>query len=1595
MENEQTFLTYLDERISGTPPNTQEIIDLFVPFLHQLNDQHQQSKISPLKDIFEIKVVNGSLTFDEAKVEDSHEDISRLQALLSKPGSEDLIELIDGYTCWEFENFGFYDELSDVYIAGLMLASLALNINLRNKDDFKKFKESYSSLHSISNSIHPVIYESIKRMIKLQRQDRDADLDSIIYMLTHYQEQVIDEFDFEEDSKEKTPQEILSILQNRLYDFTRRNRLIYFKESRQALNLTNGSIPLALIPDKYNSDRVITWNEKLLKAIKGLTSYNLSDYLLLDNFPWLSKSLTAIRATSNKDLREYGFSQLRLCVAFLKWYNLKESKDEEIKSPLLLIPVSIKKKKGVRDSWVIAVQSSEAVVNPALKEHLYQVYGLDLPDTLDLEKQSLENFYEIIKTKIRKSEPNVVLDLIDSPNLPGIHKSNKRKLERYEKRTGKTVEKTEIVKPSQTITQTKQEPRENHQSLYWDFDISSTILGNFNYRKMTLVRDYKSIIAEGQMADSFQKIFTNKPKEDLPETQALESFNEVFHILPADPTQMAAIEHAKNNISYIIQGPPGTGKSQTISNLIADFAARDKRVLFVCEKRAALDVVYHRLGQSGLKKLCCLIHDSQDDKKEFIRDLKDCYETLSLEEDTSVTVKRQSIIEELNKVLTDINKFYSQLNTKLTPDQSVNDLISRTVNLFHGSSSDINSEHIPDVQVYDKNKLSVDEIFTRVNEELNNDSWYKTPFSILKKEILNEADPEGKVFDILNKLIPVFESLQSHISSAATDVQFDFEDSINLLKTASQISTLKDKAHLFLVDKKSSAASTVYKNIATLRGLKTKAENSQEKNVNWKEKLGPDETERAASIALNTEKSFFKFLMPSWWKLRKILNRDYDFSKHKLAPSWSEILKNLNEEHKAFARAETAEEKLCSDYNFTDLEKELDEIEVVREFLDDKKIDLSLENFENNSDVWESLTSLNEKWLSVEADFSKLFIRDISFDQSLKKLRELKNSSDNYHKAHPIIEELYKLPYELVNFIQKYDLNKKTLEYEILAKEVNKFINSKPDFKKFDFKKIETLRNKYNRLLKKLHQINARYILEKKSGIFSKHLKICNSPAAELSSEEKEFKKVYNRGRKELEHEFGKKMRYKSIRDLAAEDSGQVVKDLKPIWLMSPLSVSDTIPLDELEFDAVIFDEASQIVIEESIPTLYRSKQFIIVGDEKQLPPTSFFNVRSETNESLNILNADSLLTVSAMNVPSSLLGWHYRSKNEWLISFSNSAFYKRRLLTVPEIAHESQKRDKIELNSPTEARESYACLHDRPISFHFMKNGIYENRKNSTEAEYIAQLVHKYLEEDEEKTLGIVAFSEAQQNEIESSLEKLAESDSDFSEKYNKALERTHDGHYEGLFVKNLENVQGDERDIMILSICYGKNPEGKMRMNFGPINQKGGEKRLNVIVTRARRHVAVVSSIKGEWITNDYNEGALCFKRYLTFAEAISSGNAEQAEFLLNSMSQNESSKSSGKSIYHRFSKTLDIDLKKDNVGTSDFKVPLGLGQNAESQFDHALFDVAGAHTNAALEMAFMRPTLLENFGWSVSALSSKDVFLIPGKVTNEISENMNKLH
>ena len=523
----------------------------------------------------------------------------------------------------------------------------------------------------------------------------------------------------------------------------------------------------------------------------------------------------------------------------------------------------------------------------------------------------------------------------------------------------------------------------------------------------------------------------------------------------------------------------------------------------------------------------------------------------------------------------------------------------------------------------------------------------------------------------------------------------------------------------------------------------------------------------------------------------------------------------------------------------------------------------------------------------------------------------------------------------------------------------------------------------------------------------------------------------------ELEHEFSKTMRYRSIRDLASSETGPVVMDLRPIWLMSPLSVSDTLPLDPALFDVVVFDEASQIPLEEAIPALYRSHQTIVVGDQMQLPPTQFFSSVADTDDEVDaedddgarvsiVLDGDSFLAQTSAGLPSTMLQWHYRSRSEELIGFSNAAFYGGALATVPDRHRVGvgltpivvPVRNDLVVPPPGTSVSSLAGTDSinadmfngdaaadatlgRNISFHFLEGSVYEARRNTMEADYIAQLVRALLLRQTGDTIGIAAFSEAQQGEIELAMERLAQLDPLFAVQLEAEEIREDDGQFVGLFVKNLENIQGDERDIIIMSVCYGPGPSGRMLMNFGPINQRGGEKRLNVIFSRARRHMAIVSSIRSGQITNEHNDGASALRRFLEYAEALSIGDQDRAETVLaavNPVSRRGLTAGGASPVLEALARSLRGRgfLVEVDYGRSRFRCDLAVRRAGDH--DHRLAVLIDTDQRCALasveERSLTHPMILANFGWKVIHVLTKDWWNQPEAVLRSIKDAMTAL-
>ena len=442
-----------------------------------------------------------------------------------------------------------------------------------------------------------------------------------------------------------------------------------------------------------------------------------------------------------------------------------------------------------------------------------------------------------------------------------------------------------------------------------------------------------------------------------------------------------------------------------------------------------------------------------------------------------------------------------------------------------------------------------------------------------------------------------------------------------------------------------------------------------------------------------------------------------------------------------------------------------------------------------------------------------------------------------------------------------------------------------------------------------------------------------------------------------LRRELSKQRRQRSVRR-TLDAIPRLVQTLKPCFLVSPLAVSQYLPL-ELDFDIVVFDEASQVFPEDAIPAIRRGKQVIFAGDQKQLPPSNFFRAHSQDDDNYNdddepedtLADYESILDVAVGQVGAAFtethLNVHYRSRDESLIRFSNHYFYEDRLLTFP---------------SPAGANgDSWDGMHDI-----YLPDGRYDagaTRTNREEAERVADLVFEHIgTRPAEESLGVVALSRAQADLIDRLIE-------------HRRLEQTDvDGWFadftsEPFFVKNLENVQGDERDRIIISVGYGPTRESGATPNrFGPLNTIGGERRLNVLVTRAKHRVDLVHSLRAQEITSE-RDGPRLLRRYLEYAEAPHRALEGQTTVDPDAISESPFEESVAQALLSKGYKIA------RQVGVAGYRIDLAIEAEDSSGYDLGIeCDGWRYHSApAARDRDWQRQQVLEGLGWRIHRLWS----------------------
>ena len=990
------------------------------------------------------------------------------------------------------------------------------------------------------------------------------------------------------------------------------------------------------------------------------------------------------------------------------------------------------------------------------------------------------------------------------------------------------------------------------------------VLGIFPQAGSYLVPDYIDLIENERIKD-LEEFFFQRKRAD-PEDEGNTRFSDrlleenTFTPFELDAHQEKALGLIKKGNSMIVQGPPGTGKSQLISNLICDYMARGKNILLVCQKKAALDVVYERLKSKDLHNSIGLVHDFKNDRKDIFQQI-------------AGQIDRIDEYRQKNNSLDAIQleRSFQQASRKI--DQSIEELSEFKSILFDESECGKSVK-----ELYLSSDPSAKSI--ALNQEYRSFSY-------------------GQVNDFKDRFAQYlryylqFEGKKHFWIGGKSFAQHSVGDLVNIRNTVQEVvdytREIEEKAHAILhkpvdfesvqmLSDKPEELKRLIGNLDNERAYRyfqlivkeapvAKSEwlAEQEKRVMQCFKgLGPETSldskdlgqfQEALQHAINARKGLISWLR---WRVfsgdrnfikNVLVNNDLKGDREGFQVLLDKVDNRLNYEH---VLSELQQARWLDDYpaavKKTDIQnwffyqklalntyEILDTLRPLESLIpfhkNDRKaqLDMLLRLQELISEIpvhrarWKNYLSDNQirSLTLMKVDASDV-VKSLNLD--FDKIYDYHRIRDGFSSIEmKIVEELMEAARDDLNPDVVMDLFDNSLALAWIDHIETKY----PILRAVSSLQLETLEKALNDAVEDKQKVSSDILLLK---------------SRERTYEDLEYNRLNNLVTyRELYHQVTKKRRIWPIRRVVTNFSEELFK-LLPCWMASPESASAIFPMEEM-FDLVIFDEASQCFAEKAIPALYRGKQVVIAGDNKQLKPFDMYRVRweEENAEDVPELEIDSLLDMAHHHLPQASLAGHYRSQSIELIEFSNIHFYDGRLQMLPSFETFNRREHAIE----------YIKIDD----------GVWENNINEPEALQVVNLIINILKRTPDKSVGVVTFNARQQGHILDLLDEVA---------LRKEVIVP-----ENLFVKNIENVQGDERDIIVFSTAYAPDKHGKMQMRFGPLNTQGGENRLNVAITRAREKVYVVSSILPSQIKTEEakNPGPRLFRKYLKFAWSVSS--------------------------------------------------------------------------------------------------------------------------
>ncbi|TMV88359.1 DUF3320 domain-containing protein [Thioclava sp. BHET1] len=1326
--------------------------------------------------------------------------------------------------------------------------------------------------------------------------------------------------------------------QRKLLDLSLRNKLLNFKDARSTVpmicpdpagvedQLADGTEfrLLALRDEQATAGRDLSASEARQIEI-GVAKEALSRKQL--SVPLTSKEMTSrligLFRKAKLDMAEGGTNTLFLAMGFLRWKR-SESDQRSYRAPILLLPVRLNRR-SAKSEFRLSLFEDEVRVNFTLLEMLKRDFELRLPELegelpRDASGLDIPRIFETLRQRVR--------------DVAGF----------------------EVVE--------------------------ETALSTFSFAKYLMWKDLvdrTDSLRENPMVahlvDNPDQPFPDatRPMPHPSDIDRKHGPGDFVAPMPADSSQLSAVVAAASGRNFVLIGPPGTGKSQTITNIIADQLARGRTVLFVAEKSAALNVVQRRLSQLGLGDAVLELHSNKADRKTVLQQLdrswarasrQGAQDWVKVSDDLRLTRDQlNAYVEALHREGTQGFSVYQAVGLAIQaappfslrfPNKDCHDAtawaglctLAADLGALHARVADLDPNG--PIALLDNGEWS----FGWQDRFLATSKSLKTAAADLAQARLKcgaliglpaEICSEGSVADALIVL--------ANSRANAPEVSVPAVEDLNNMKAALQ--TLE--ANLAEAKAARQELKAVYPN-ADLADIPVETLDLQ-----WREAQG----------------KVWPFAGMAQGKVRKMLQtfaQSGDADPASDLPALKRLIRVRNEIAVSPLRTLTGFDGEDSDLAalHIQLERATDFLEVERQLiaagtpssqLDAARLELVKPCGGSHGDSFTTLLNANAAHEAARREFVDLGgVETLRHASLLDGMESLSPRFPDWLKwrngrAKAMAQGLAPLVEALEEGAEIPD-TRQAFEIAYMRWWLPLAMDAAEPLRAFAQWQHEDLIRKFRELDSQQARLAAGEVLRRLGN---------DLPQRDSVPRRSELG--------ELRHQIGLQRPSKALRALIS-DLPTTFNKLAPCVLMSPLSVAQYLPAGQAQFDLVIFDEASQISTWDAVGAIARGKQAIIVGDPKQMPPSNFFGRADDgddADDDVAIYEKDmpSILDeVNVAGIPIHRLSWHYRSRDEALIAFSNHNYYDGGLVTFPAPTAEGQ------------------ALRMHMVEGTYMRG---KGRTNPDEARaitaFICQRLRVWLplEESKRPTLGVITFNQPQQALIQDLLDAELQKDARLEWFFSDERE-------EPVIVKNLENIQGDERDVILFSITYGPDPSGKIPMSFGTLNGQGGEKRLNVAVTRARAEMHIFSSITADQIdlSRTKARGVADFKAFLDYAKrgAVALGGQDYGSL------GGVDSPFEEAVLEALRAKGWDV---RTQIGVSDYRIDLGVRHP-----DHAGAWLAGVecdgaryHSSAtARDRDRVRQAVLEGLGWKILRIWSTEWFRAPQATLEGVDRQLHDL-